>query len=199
MSAFAKLMECPVCFDVCESNVIICKSGHGACNDCASTLRGSRCHTCRQPLIRTFLPNRQFDDAVAALPRIQKELSDTDAQLQLERTARNSLEYDFAQYKSKHDDLMADIESQLPSGLTGRKRSRAEGGESSTSGMYGHLMGRTIEISGLVRSTEYNGKRGMVREPYANDSGKLVVALEDGRFVAIRAHIIERSIEVLDF
>ena len=94
---------------------------------------------------------------------------------------------------------MADIESQLPSGLTGRKRSRAEGGESSTSGMYGHLMGRTIEISGLVRSTEYNGKRGMVREPYANDSGKLVVALEDGRFVAIRAHIIERSIEVLDF
>ena len=193
MSIFSKAMECPICFEVCDKNVIICKSGHGACVNCAATLRGSPCHTCRGPLSRSFTPNHPFNGAVTGFQKMEQELRDTQAQLQRERAVRNELEFEFAQYKSKYEGLMQDIEGQLP----GNKRRRSEVGESSTAPLRDGIIGRSIQISGLVASAAYNGKKGIVQGPHG-DTGRLVVRLEDDRLVAMNREAIERCIEVLE-
>ena len=197
MSGLSKTMECPICLEVRDKNVIICKSGHGACEDCAATLRGSRCHTCRGALLRSFLPNHPFNGTVPAFQEMEQELRDTHKELQKERTARNETEIEFAQYKSQHEGLMQDIEAQLP----GNKRRRSEVGESSTAMLAAPsrdgMIGRSIQISGLVRSAAYNGKKGIVQGPHG-DTGKLVVRLEEGKLVAMSHDAIERCIEVLE-
>ena len=92
---------------------------------------------------------------------------------------------------------MQDIEAQLP----GNKRRRSEVGESSAAMLAAPsrdgMIGRSIQISGLVRSAAYNGKKGIVQGPHG-DTGKLVVRLEEGRLVAMSHEAIERCIEVLE-
>lgn len=41
----AKMLECPVCYDIVLPPIILCTSGHSVCNPCRSNLR--QCPTCR--------------------------------------------------------------------------------------------------------------------------------------------------------
>ena len=197
MSLFSKAMECSVCLEPCGNNVILCKNGHGACNDCATRLRRS-CHMCRGRLLPTFLPNRPLDGVVASFQALEHERCAVEARLETERVARSQVEYDFAQFKSKYEGLMQAVERQTPGNNGSNKRPRSGAGESSSAALCSELIGRTMEIRGLVRSTHHNGKRGTVHGPYENIDGGLVVQLEDGRQVAMSRDAIERCIEVLE-
>ena len=192
MSVFSKAVECAICMEASESNVIICLQGHGACEDCAPSLRGHRCHSCRQGLIRTFIPNLPLNDTVSAVQTMEQELSNLNAQLHQEREARHQVELEYAQYKSEYEGLMQDVEAQL-----GSKRRRSERGESSTAPSYNELIGRSIEISGLKQDTAYNGKKGVIQGPHG-DGGRLLVQLDNGRHLAMTRALIEQCIHVLE-
>ena len=190
--ALSKAMECPVCFEVCASNVIICKSGHGACQECARTLRGRPCHTCRGPLIRDFIPNRPLDGTATPFQTMEAELTNVKAELHHERTAHEGLQLEFAQFKSHYEELMKDIESQMPD----RKRRRAsEVGE--PSGSAPPLVGKTIQICGLITRPDLNGQYGTLQGPYGS-TGRLVVRLEGGHLVALTRAAVERCIELVE-
>ena len=81
-------MDCPLCLEECEHSVILCKNGHSVCTICKDgrgfrTSLAHRCPTCREPLLRTFIPNRPLDQALVMIRAKEKEIGDAKHALDL--------------------------------------------------------------------------------------------------------------------